>query len=144
MYILVWEFGTGRQKTLDSFHMVTSQVLGHINDMWSFFFFKSQGPAPGPRGCHASCLMGNKGYVSGGGVSEPLRPPYVDTSVLELLWFEPHSFNLMLHTKTFFFRQWHVSTTILGKPFPVLIFCSCCDSTKPPLFTPLCTKPGEL
>uniref|UniRef100_A0A8C3G0I5 Kelch domain-containing protein 1-like n=2 Tax=Cyclopterus lumpus TaxID=8103 RepID=A0A8C3G0I5_CYCLU len=27
---------------------------------------ETQGPAPAPRGCHASALLGNKGYVSGG------------------------------------------------------------------------------
>ncbi|XP_037547154.1 kelch domain-containing protein 1 [Nematolebias whitei] len=26
----------------------------------------TQGPAPDPRGCHASALLGNKGYISGG------------------------------------------------------------------------------
>lgn len=28
-----------------------------------------QGSAPSPRGCHASALLGNKGYISGGVVS---------------------------------------------------------------------------
>lgn len=27
---------------------------------------ETQGPAPAPRGCHASALLGNKGYISGG------------------------------------------------------------------------------
>ncbi|KAL7372910.1 hypothetical protein ABVT39_023941 [Epinephelus coioides] len=34
----------------------------------------TQGPAPGPRGCHASALLGNKGYISGG----------VETAVLDM------------------------------------------------------------
>ncbi|KAK1881192.1 Kelch domain containing protein 1 [Dissostichus eleginoides] len=32
--------------------------------MWSTP--ETRGPAPAPRGCHASALMGNKGYISGG------------------------------------------------------------------------------
>ncbi|XP_053269368.1 kelch domain-containing protein 1 [Pleuronectes platessa] len=27
---------------------------------------ETRGPAPGPRGCHASALLGNRGYISGG------------------------------------------------------------------------------
>ncbi|XP_063749465.1 kelch domain-containing protein 1-like isoform X2 [Eleginops maclovinus] len=32
--------------------------------MWSMP--ETRGPAPAPRGCHASTLLGNKGYISGG------------------------------------------------------------------------------
>lgn len=30
-----------------------------------------QGPLPTPRGCHASAVLGNKGYIAGGVVSRP-------------------------------------------------------------------------
>ncbi|XP_062299094.1 kelch domain-containing protein 1-like [Scomber scombrus] len=33
---------------------------------------QTRGPAPSPRGCHASTLLGNKGYISGGGENAEL------------------------------------------------------------------------
>lgn len=66
-----------------------------------FFFFKKyeyslvcfyvQGPAPAPRGCHASALLGNKGYICGGVVSWlDLAEQFICTTV-NILFFKPMS-----------------------------------------------------
>lgn len=40
----------------------------HLNDFSLSVYI--QGPVPSPRGCHASALLGSKGYISGGVVSQ--------------------------------------------------------------------------
>lgn len=80
-----------------------------------------QGQVPAPRGCHASALLGNKGYISGGLVSwQALAPLPWSPTALELYF-------MMLLFK--------LVVTVWGRSFPVSSFLSCCDVT-----IPVCTS----
>lgn len=88
-----------------------------------------QGPVPTPRGCHASALLGNKGYISGGAVSRPHSVEYIN---FIYSWRDIFTLLLIGNKENVYFRQWCASSFCgvgLGKvlfllkhPFPVMMW----------------------
>lgn len=85
-----------------------------------------QGPVPTPRGCHASALLGNKGYISGGAVSRPYSAQYIN---LIYRWGDIFNFFNWKQGKRRYFSASSFCGVGLGKvrfllkhPFPVMMW----------------------